>query len=122
MSDGTIDLTDIAEKMKATFVIAGKEFLLAQALAIPGLGPFAAWAIRNLAASAIEWVLVKLSNWTYMQAFFINTAIRKASQARDYVAAVDAKDALPADATDEEFENAERLELESFDRLVRVSN
>lgn len=122
MSDGTIDLTNLVDKMKATFVLAGREYLIAQALSIPGLGPFAAWVIKNILSAVVDWGLTKLTDWPYMQAFFWNTALRKGAQAQDYVDAVNAKESLPPTATDEEFENAERLELELFDRFVRVTN
>lgn len=122
MSDGTIDLTNLVDKMKATFILAGKQFIIAEALAIPGLGPFAVWVIKNILDSAIEWALTKLSNWPYMQAFFWNTAIRKASQADDYIDKINYRESLPTIASDDEYEKAERAELEAFDRFVRVTN
>jgi len=122
MSDGTIDLTEVVEKMKSTFVVAGKSYLVNAALAIPGVGPVAAWFIKVLFGPAIEWVLEKLTNWTAMQAFFLNTAIRKGAQASDYVLAVAAKEALPPTATDDEYERAEQNEILAFDRFVSIAN
>lgn len=122
IENGTIDITDVVEKMKETFVLAAKQFLVNSALAIPGIGAIAAWFIKVLASEAIEWGLRKLSNWSVMQAFFLNTAIRKGAQAADYVKTVAAKESLPPTATDEDYYAAEQAEILAFDRFVSLTN
>lgn len=117
-----IDITDLVEKARSTFVIAAKEFIMAQALAIPGLGAFVYWLIRNFLGPILDWALTSLSNWDVMQAFFMNTALRKASEAGDYVKTVNLKDSLPDTATDEEYERAEQNEISAFNAFVRVTN
>ncbi len=119
--DGTIDLTDVIEKMKTTFVLAAKDYLVLQALAVPGLGTIAAWFVRVLGSAAIDWTLNKLANWTVMQAFFLNTAMRKLSQAKEYVIAVNEKENL-SDASEVDYEKAERKEIDLFIDFVRISN
>lgn len=120
--DGTIDITNIVSAMKDTFVLSGKDYILALALAVPGIGPVAAWFIKVFLGPFISWALRKLSDWAVMQAFFMNTAIRKASQAIDYETAVNAKNNLPPTATDAEYERAERAEILAFNNFVRVTN
>jgi hypothetical protein len=120
--NGIIDLTNVVEKMRSTFVLAAKEYLMGLLMAIPGLGPFAMWFARVLGGRFIDWVLGRLSEWSVMQAFFMNTAIRKGTQAASYVKKVDAKEQLPLTATDEEYEKAERDELAAFDVLVSLKH
>lgn len=70
----------------------------------------------------IRWVAETISASAMMQGFFINTAIRKSSQASDYVLAVHARVNLPPTATDAEYERAERAEILAFNNFVRVTN
>lgn len=120
--DGTIDITNLVETMKATFVTAGKDYLMGLVLAIPGIGSIASWFIKVLFGDAITWLLNQLTGWAVLEAFFINTAIRKASQAGDYVAAVAAKNNLPPTASDDDYEKMERAEMVAFSDFVRITN
>jgi hypothetical protein len=118
MQDGVIDLTDAAEKMKATFVIAAHKYLVGLAATAPGVGPFAAWVVNNILSYFIKWNLEKLSNWSLMQAFFLNTVHRKAKQASEYIEAVNEKNKLPPGASKDVYEAFEQKELRAFDNLV----
>jgi hypothetical protein len=62
-----------------------------------------------------------LSKSSVMLAFFGNTAIRKASQAKDFTDAAHRKDSLPPTATDAEYEAAEQEEMIAFRNLVMVT-
>lgn len=119
---GTIDITDLVEKLRRTFVKAAKAYLMGLALAIPGLGWLATFAIKVFLGGAIDWVLNVLSKWEVMQLFFLNTAIRKASQSVDYVSAVAGVGSLPSNVSDEVYANAEQAEINAFYNFVRVTN
>lgn len=118
----TIDITEVVEQMRSTFVLAAKAYIMGLLLAIPGVGPFAVWFIKVFGGAFINWLLNTLSNWGVMQAFFLNTAMRKASQAIGYTDKVKAKNNLPPTATDEEYEKAELEEIQAFNNLVLVTN
>lgn len=119
---GVIDITMTVEAMKTTFISAALTMIEAAALAIPGVGPVAAWFIRTLGAPALSWALTKLANWTVMEAFFENTILRKGEQANTYVAAVAFKNNLPETATDAEYEKAQLAEIDAFNSFVLLTN
>lgn len=118
---GVIDVTDLVEKARLTFVKWGVEYLFGLAMAQPGMGWINWPIIRGIVEFALNGLLDLLSKSTIMGAFFLNTAIRKASQANDYLDAVKAVDSLPKDATDEEYEKAERAEIDAFAKFVVVT-
>lgn len=120
--DGTIDVTNLVETMKETWIITSRELIMTSILAIPGLGIFLTWCVRAFGAQVIEWILRALADSALMLAFFGNTALRKASQAGDYVATVNHKNSLPETATDAEYEAAERMEIDAFNRFVAVTS
>lgn len=103
-------------------MLLAKNYLIGLALAIPGLGPFVYWLIKTFAGTVLDWILNALTKWEVMQAFFLNTAIRKASQAQDYVDMVNKKNSLPENATDAEYEKAEAAEIAAFTAFVSVTN
>lgn len=118
----TIDITDTVESMRQTWVTWAVAFIFAEEAAIPGMEWVALPVISTIDKEILKIILDALSKSAVMLAFFTNTAIRKASQAADYVAALDAKKALPPTATDEEYKNAEKKELVAFRNFVAVSN
>lgn len=44
----------------------------------------------------------------------MNTALRKASEAKSYIDAVNLKNSLPEDISDEEYEKYEKFEMDAF--------
>jgi hypothetical protein len=118
LDDGVIDITDAAEKMESTFIKAAHKFLVAQALAIPGVGVIAGWFVKYLLSYFIKWSLKKITRWGVMKAFFINTVRRKSAQAIEYTDAIKFKENLPPGATYEQIKQAEEMELRAFDNLV----
>ncbi len=114
----TIDITDFIEKARQTFVIWAVDYVFAQAMLIPGLQWMALPVVSSLIKLIIERIAIVLSKAAVMQAFFMNTVLRKSSQAKDYIDAVNSKLELPDTATDAEYERAERHEIDAFNSFV----
>lgn len=121
-NDGTVDITDLVENMRSVFVQWASTYLWGLLIAVPGLGWIAAPILKVLFGAALKWLLTKLSQSAVMLAFFLNTAIRKASQASDFADAVKHRKSLPTNASEEEYEKAERAQMLAFNRFVRVTN
>lgn len=120
--DGTIDITDAVEAMRSTFVIWAENMLETAIVAVPYLGWLAYPVIKIFFGAAIKWCLNKLSKTGVMGAMFLNTALRKPAQAKDFTSVVAYKNSLPKDVSDETYKNAESAQIIAFDRFVRVSN
>ena len=114
-----MDITELIESMRSTSVILSVNFVYsASVTALPWLGfPLISPMYRWL----LNWILTQASKSIEMEAFFLNTIIRKNSQAGDYIDAIRAKNSLPPSATNEEFKAAEQKEIESFNSFVRVT-
>lgn len=119
---GTIDITNVVEKLRQSFVNWGVAYVYGLEVAMPGLEWVALPVISELDKTAIQAILDLISKSVIMEAFFINTTIRKASQAQDYVSAVDAKNSLPPTATKDEYEAAEKAEMSAFRNFVLITN
>jgi len=116
-----LDLTSVVNALGDTFVRWGGDYLYTQAIATPGLS----WLALPVVSTVVRWVLDnalrRLSESTQMQAFFLNTAIRKSGEAQDYWNTVLNKIMIPNAASQEEYEKAEQDEMAAFDRLVRLA-
>lgn len=121
MSD-TIDITDLVEKTRSTFVDWAVLYVYGLEIAIPGMEWVALPILREIDQAIIRAVIDALSKSVVMMSFFMNTAIRKASQAKDYVDAVNAKNNLPPTASAEEYKKAEQNEIVLFRNFVMVTN
>lgn len=119
---GVIDITNMVSNMQSTFISMAEAYVLAAILAVPGLGWLMAPILKYLLGGALTWIITKIATWSVMQAFFLNTAIRKASQAQDYTDAVAAKNSLPKDVSDADYEKAEQTEMAAFRDFVILSN
>lgn len=120
---GTVDITALVEKLKASWITWATRLVMTAGKAIPYFGAVFAWPIvSTLLEMFLGWAIELLADAFEMQGFFMNTAIRKASQARDYVESVDAKNALPPSVSDEEYERAEQKEMLAFRNFVMVTN
>lgn len=123
MSDsGTIDITDIVENMKDTFVLLAVDAEFAGTITTPGLEWLGLPIISNLYKAFLNWQTKKAANLAVMLAFFQATAERKPSQAADYIVLVKAKESLPPTATDEEYLHAEEAECAAFRNFVLLTN
>lgn len=120
---GTIDITNIVESLRQSFVTWAVAYVYGEELLVPGLGGFVALPIiADVDRAIIKYVIDALSKSGIMLAFFENTAIRKAGQADTYVKSVEAKNNLPTTASDEDYEKLERAEMLAFRNFVAVSN
>lgn len=119
---GTIDITNFVENLRQTWVTWAVAFLYGEEIAIPGMAWVALPVISTIDKDILKLILDFLSKDAVMAAFFVNTAIRKASQAADYVDAINAKKALPSGSTDDQYKNAEIAELAAFRDFVLLSN
>lgn len=78
--------------------------------------------ISDVDKEVLKLILDALSKSAVMGGFFVNTAIRKASQAADFVDAINAKDALPAGASADQVAAAEQNQMVAFRNFVMVTN
>lgn len=122
MSDDTIDITDLVSKTRSTFVEWAVMYAYGQLILVPGLTWMALPVVKSIVQWFIQIVVNDISNAAVMEGFFLNTAIRKATQADDFVQAVNAKNNLPKDASDDEYNQAERVQMDSFRNFVAVTN
>ncbi|MFI5342860.1 MAG: hypothetical protein ACHQUC_01430 [Chlamydiales bacterium] len=118
----TIDITNLIEAMKTSWVAWQEAYIFGLIATIPGIG----WAATPIAAALIgkllTWALTKIANSAIQEAFFLATASRKGAQATAYLKAIEYKDSLPPTASDEEYEKAEKQDMEAFSNLVLLSN
>ena len=121
-SSGTIDLTGVVSSMQSTFVTWANTAVFAGLLTVPGMQWIGLPVVSYIVKAAINAAIAWLAESAMMAAFFLNTAVRKASQAQDYADAVSNKNGLPPTATPEEFKNAEQAEMDAFHRFVLFTN
>jgi hypothetical protein len=95
---------------------------VAQTIAIPYMTWIALPFVNYIYKSLVGWLLGILSNSTVMMAFFMNTAIKKASQAQDYLDAVNAKNSLPNTVTQAQYKQYEQNEISAFNSLVSLTS
>ncbi len=119
---GTVDITNVVESMRSSFVTWAVAYVYGAEIAIPGMEWVALPVISDIDKEMIKVILDLLTKSVIMEAFFINTAVRKASQAADYIDTINAKKNLPTTATQEEYENAEKAEMAAFRNFVMVTN
>jgi len=114
-----MDITELIESMRSTSVILSVNFVYsASVTALPWLGfPLISPMYRWL----LNWILTQASKSIEMEAFFLNTIIRKNSQAGDYIDAIRAKNSLPPSTTPEEYKKYEQAEIDAFNSFVRVT-
>lgn len=117
-----IDITDLVEQTRSTFVTLAAAYIDGLILAIPGIGGFLLFMYKFLGRPFVNWVLDKLSKWEVMQAFFLNTALRKASQAKDFVDATTHLDTLPEDTSNAVYLAAEKDRADKFKQFVAATN
>ncbi len=122
ISNGTVDITDVVEAMRSAFVTWGTAYIFGLEIAIPGMGWLALPIIGDLDRALVRALLNLLSKSVVLEAFFLNTAIRKNSQANDFINAVNLKNNLPATATEAEYAYAESLQIAAFRDFVLLSN
>ncbi len=85
---GVIDVTNLVAALQSGFVDWATAYIFGLEIATPGLQWVALPIISNLDQYALRKILTLLSQSVVLQAFFLATALRKASQAQDYQDAV----------------------------------
>lgn len=94
-----------------------------EVVAIPELGPWLAIpVIATIDREILRLILNPLSRGVVMQAFFLNTAIRKAAQAKDFIEATDALYSLPEGTSDADYLAAEKARMLAFAGFVSLTN
>lgn len=121
-ASGTIDITLLVEQIKNVWIKWATLIVVTAAKAVPYLAWLSFPIISQLFEFTIKLIVTAIANTIEMQSFFFNTAIRKSSQAQDFVYAVNAKNALPQTATDKEYEDAEKAQMVAFRNFVLVTN
>lgn len=122
MSVAVIDITDLVEKTRSTFVDWGVLVIFGEEVQIPGLEWVALPIIKDVDQEIIRLVLDAISKQAVMQGFFFNTALRKASQAGDFVDSVNAINALPDNVSDEDYDKLEKVRMDNFRNFVTLGN
>lgn len=117
-----IDITNLAESLRTSFVSWASAYLFTQTIVTPGLTWLGLPIVNTVFKFILNGILNILTKSAVMEAFFLNTSIRKASQAQDYVDAVTAKNNLPQNVSDEDYEKAEQNEIAAFNSFVVLGN
>lgn len=118
----TIDITDLVEKTRSSFVDWAVAYLFGLEVAIPGMEWVALPIVSQIDQEVIRIVIDALSKSAEMLAFFTNTVMRKATQSQDFIDAVNYKDSLPANASDEEYAKAEASQMDAFRNFVALTD
>lgn len=119
---GEVDITNVVSALESTFVTWAETFIFGEAIATPGLQWLALPIISTIFKWALSGILNLLAGEVVMGAFFLNTAIKNASQAKGYVDAVTAKESLPPTASDADYAIAEQKEIAAFKSLVTLTS
>lgn len=119
---GTIDITDTVESLRSAWVDWGVAYVFGLEVAIPGMEFVALPVIVDVDKFLIHGVLTAISKAEVSLAFFMETAVRKASQAQDLISAVKAKNSMPATSSDVELAAAEQKQMIEFRNFVLVTN
>lgn len=114
----TIDITNLVAALQKSFVDWAVAYVYGLETAIPGLSWVALPVLSSLDQALVRAIIDLLATSTVMQAFFLNTAIKKASQAQDYLDAIDAKNKLSPTASDADYEKAEQAQMAAFRNFV----
>lgn len=118
---GVIDITDLVESMRSTFVSWAVKTSHAALIATPAFSWLGLPIVSSIYSTVATKALDVISKAGTMQAFFINTAIRKPAQAQDYIDALTKKASLADTATDAEYMEAEKNEINAFNSFVRLT-
>ncbi len=114
----TIDVDSFVEKALATW-IAWASFTIETWIftAAPWLD---VWGVRDAVKWVIKWAVKRYSVKTEKRAFFFNTRVRAADQAKDFELKAIAVDNLPEDVNDADWEKAEREKLVAFELFMSL--
>lgn len=116
-----VDITDLVAKFQSSFVTWSVDVVFGVTIATPWLS-WLGWPVISVVyRDILTWIISTLAASAVMQAFFWNTAMRKAGEADDYVDLKNAKEKLPEDVSDADYEKAEQAEMAAFNDLVMLT-
>lgn len=118
----TIDITNTVESLRSVFVDWAVGYVYGTELALPGMEWVSLPIISDIDKELIRLVLDSVSKSTVMQGFFLNTALRKSSQAQDFVNAVTARTSLPPTTSEADYAKAEQAQMAAFRSFVVLGN
>lgn len=118
----SVDITDLVEKSKSAFVDWAVAFIYGEEIALPGFQWVALPVINEIDKFLIRQIVQSLADSAVMGAFFLNTALKKATQAKDFVEAADALANVPTTATQEEYKRAEQTRMAAFRDFVLLTS
>lgn len=115
----TVDIEDLAGKVKSSFVGFWTNFIYGAAVAqMPALaGPI----VSTIVKGAIGWAVELMATKGGQVAFMINTGVFTRDQAKDFLEALRAIDKLPDNVSDEEWEKKENEANHAFGNLVNYT-
>lgn len=119
---GVVDITQLSLALKDTWVLIEVAASLAGIAAIPGMQWVSLPFVNKIFSYILNWLFSKAAQRLYDFGFFKNSAIRKASQAHQFIDAINTKNSLPANISQEEFKKYERIQMDQFRYLVVLSN
>lgn len=118
MSDA-IDVEDLANMIKQSFVAYTSDVLYAELLSI---APWVATPVVSfIVKKAIAWAVNILATKAGYVAFIINSRVLTMSQAKDYMDALNKIRSLPDDVPDADWEKAENDANHAFRNLIRFA-
>ena len=113
-----VDVTATVQALGDSFISWGTKYILTNLISVPAFSWLGLPIIKSLAEAAIRGVLIVLVRSVVMEAFFMSTAVRTNLKTSLYLAAVNKKRALTGAASEQEYLNAERIEIDYFRELV----
>ncbi len=119
MSD--IDITDLVDALKNGFISWAVNALFAWTVSFPFLSWLGLPVVSSIYRLILNALMSALANFAEMQGFFLNTALKKSGQAKDFVDAVKFRQSLPPNVTEEAYAKAEKRQMDAFSALVRVA-
>ena len=118
----TVDITEAAKALQSAWITFSTSYVTSAAITVPWLAWLALPVINPLFHFMINRIITSLSKAVEMQGFFLNTALRKASQASDFVAAVNAVQSAPIDMDMVNYEKLEQAQMSAFSNFVKFTN
>jgi hypothetical protein len=116
-----VDITDLVDALKSAFIDWAVGFVFGLTIAQPLFSWLALPVINSIYRLILKGIIGWLANSAEMAGFFLNTALKKSGQAKDFVDAVNLLKNLPKNVSDAEYAKAEQNQIDAFNALVRIT-